>query len=27
MYQQDGAMQVEPIMGFNVPAVFLYMRL
>jgi len=27
MYQQDGTMQVEPIMGFNVPAVFFYMRL
>jgi hypothetical protein len=26
MYTQDGALAVEPIMGFNVPALFFYMR-
>jgi hypothetical protein len=27
MYMQDGALAVEPIMGFNVPALFFYIRL
>ena len=26
MYMQNGALAVEPIMGFNVPAIFLYVR-
>jgi len=26
MYMQDGALAVEPIMGFNVPSLFVYMR-
>ncbi len=27
MYMENGALAVEPIMGFNVPALFVYMRL